>query len=132
MSKRAIAAPAAKLRFHAAEDHPTCNFFIRLGMTDSDAEDRVTFYLCQMLDRAHPGRSSWGRDEQPYLNSEQLRCELSGDFFSTLEKFEELLVKMESKGLLDILRGKYPGQTEDGIMYVRPGWGKTEPKEQRS
>lgn len=103
-----------------ARGMPVLSYFFRCGLLDSDARDYVYERISRLLHQAHPAHHGWTAEEQPYVSTANLRDSLGGEFFSSAQKFVDLLEDMDQRGSIDVLRDK------NNIVWVRNVWGRTE------
>jgi len=103
-----------------ARGMPVLHYFFRCGLLDSDARDYVYERISRLLHQAHPLHHGWTAEQQPYVSTANLRDSLGGEFFSSAQKFTDLIEDMESRGSIDVLRDK------NAIVWVKCAWVKTE------
>ena len=97
-----------------ARGMPVLSYFFRCGLLDSDAREFVGERIYKLLDQAHPARHEWTVEQQPYVSAAALRDSLGGEFFSTAQKFVDLLEDMDRRGLIDAC-----GRTEAALTEGR-------------
>jgi hypothetical protein len=103
-----------------AKGMPVLSYFFRCGLLLSDARDFVCERIGKLIMQAHPHHHEWTAERQPFVSAAALRESLGGEFFSSAQKFVELIDDLDERGRIDVLRDK------SNVVWVKNAWGRTE------